>query len=451
MKISGIFKYILVALLFSASSSYAATLSGTKIGPSRTFTAPSGVGTVYTTTPLVETGLQALKAFGGNFNPINIAGIAGAMVVMHVLEDAVGNKAHVLPGQNSPGIAPDGWTGANSPPPTATAGSRICWEQVETSATCRSTIAEAGQAIAASYNPASYGTCMYIGNSGYTVEIYCDTGYHPFVNTHLSTTCAAGYIVQNGQCILNNPSAVMWPSDGVPTYQMQGGQLVGHPRDPDSVGVNPPALVREGEDQFGNPGHESITPNPDGGTTIRRREQTVNPQNGQPLTQETGIQTDANGVVTNHWQQTYNSTVNNTTVTNTTTTQAPTDVSALNKEATQLQIKDLLDPAKMTQPDTSTATQALETKMQDKANELLATDTNLSANPAATTGPVPFWEYASGTCYPKVLGTFRGTEITLATFCQIYDAHIRAWIVWVVGVFGMLHAWAVWRETVREL
>ena len=104
-----------------------------------------------------------------------------------------------------------------------------------------------------------------------------------------------------------------------------------------------------------------------------------------------------------------------------------------------------------TAPDQSTADAPINTAMQSTIDSVNNSSTNINSNPMATIQPTVYWSFASGQCYPLKLGTVMGMDVTLASFCTIYDTHIRAVMVWIIGVLGMLHAYSVWSETVREM
>jgi hypothetical protein len=41
-------------------------------------------------------------------------------------------------------------------------------------------------------------------------------------------------------------------------------------------------------------------------------------------------------------------------------------------------------------------------------------------------------------------------SVSLGHFCAIYDEHIKPLLIFVFGVFAVLHTFAFWTETIRQ-
>ena len=415
---------ILLSVLFSffivcPFSSYAAPLNATKIGA------------VWTTTPVAETAFQALQGFRGAFTPINLGMSVGTYVIISTIGDGINairaEMANPLPSANSPA----GWSNSETPPSVSS--------------------------ISNSYSPVGYsGTyasgqaaCNSVTSSSYIYEpgwcSYAASGYHAF-QVSITSSCPVGYTLSGGQCNLTNAAAVMYPSDGRSSVKPVLGVLTPNPRDPDNTGLQwSSPYTRTGTDTFNNPVSETITSNAANGIDYSRDTQGVNPATGEPMVQRDKYSTDANGQVTSTTSITYNnSTINNV---NTTAPTTPTDVALLSKESTQQQIKTLLTPPQ-TNPDISA--DPVTESVNPITESITAYDKSLSNNPAPMLNITPYWTYATGTCYPAVFDMGRFGSVSLDHFCAIYDEHIKPLLIFVFGVFAVLHTFAFWTETIRQ-
>lgn len=257
--------------------------------------------------------------------------------------------------------------------------------------------------------------------------------------------CADGYILDNQGliCLQSDTSAIKYPFDSRPSYIPTPNGIVADPRDPDNTSSGSlPMQDVVGTDSYGNPVRQSITSNPSGGVDIQRQTQSED-ANHNPIVQQDNISTNSFGKVT------HSSTIliGNTTIDNSTTT--PIDVSGLNKEATQLEIKKLLNPDPA--PDTSHTQDQLDQKMQDAKDIIINTSTDLSTPPFGVINPTHYWTYSSGQCNPITFDAGRFGTFSLASFCQIYDTHIRALLVFILWVGALVHAYYYWMSTLIEM
>lgn len=418
----------------------AAPFNATRIGPSTTYTTPPEVKPVFTTTPLAETAIQSLAAFRGAFNPINIAGTVGQVIVVNAIQDGINSLRAQIGVNNKNYPAPQGWTNSLTPPSTAVLSAK--WSGAA------GDVYDSPQSACASRNVNSI--AVFVSSTVYD----CQYNGGSIAATTLSSACPAGYTQSGSSCNLTSPTLVKWPSDGQPTYYQTPFGFALHPNDPDTSNQPTFPTSRTGTDQYGNPASEQITPNNIGGVDIVRREESVNPANGQPITHEIKITTNDFGVVTNVYETSYNSTLSNVSsssvITNNNSSSSNVDVSALNKESTQLEIKQKLT-VEDNQPQPATLVQPVEQKYTDKIAEVTSASTDLSNNPASQLTPVPYWTFASGSCYPVEFNAGLFGKVSFQSFCTIYDEHIRSLIVFMFGVWGVLHVFGYWSEMVKEL
>lgn len=165
-------------------------------------------------------------------------------------------------------------------------------------------------------------------------------------------SCSPGYALSQGYCTIIDPTAVKWPSDGVPTYvpTQDGSGIQPDPRDPDPAPASPsPSEILNPSaqyhpDPYGNPTLTQITPQPGGGYTIDQRVQTTN--NNQTMTTINNITINNNGNVVN---------ISSTTVPGSIEQASPAAVPVAqkiefpndyNREATQQQVLQKLDDIK---------------------------------------------------------------------------------------------------------
>lgn len=131
----------------------------------------------------------------------------------------------------------------------------------------------------------------------------------------ISYTCAAGYSTNgSGGCNLANPSAVLWPSDGIASVDSTGTGWQNNPQEQDNVTVPSGTTLFNNTyyDQFGNKVHEWATANSSGGTDFHQQVEITN--TSESSVQEQGVSTNSTGNVTNVWNIAYpNTTISNIT------------------------------------------------------------------------------------------------------------------------------------------
>jgi len=245
------------------------------------------------------TTFQALGAFRAN--PYALAATVGVGLALTAIEisDTSGSKADFLPGSAAnPPFTPAGWSTVETPPSTAPMGvsfSGAAPYYPSATQACSARCAATGKAMT---GVDGGGNCQCSG-TGWGPSYAAPTGYGACVS---------------GTCQLQTPSAVQWPSDGVPTYRPDPagtGNWVPHPRDPDVLsGVTPSGglTTREGKDQYGNPVREIVTVTPDKGSDYERHTESPNPTTGLPKVQVDKIHSDQNGNVTSATTQTMENT-----------------------------------------------------------------------------------------------------------------------------------------------
>jgi hypothetical protein len=469
-------KLIIMALFIIALPVNAITLSTTPIKPLVVYKPPAVPPSGFNTSILSGVGpvlLQAASGFRGQLTPFNVGAQAANILIgaplmygmMQGLQElqmqaGAGQATHTAPQTN---VSPT--SSGSTTWPTGT-GSCANNSQQNTISDCLAS----AQAQNSNYinihpvlNSFSGSSVIYafVGQLVWNGNTYPETGVGSTWTVSNASACSTGtlgsdgkcpapvscppgYVAQNNVCTIVDINAVMYPSDGKPSYIISGGQFIPDPRDPDIATDSPVMPVdRQGVDDYGNPVHERMVPNAQNGVDYTRETESVSPTSGEPLVQRDRITTNELGIVTGVYSTVYN----NTTVTNTNTTNI--DTSKLNQELTQQKIKDLLNPSE--NPDLETPKQALETKYGEATTEIQGSETNLSNNPAEKLSPVAYWTYASGTCYPATFDMGRYGSVSFDKFCQIYDEHIRMLLVFILGVYGMLHAFFYWAETVKEL
>lgn len=395
--------------------------------------------------------LGAVSSFKGAFTPVNVGMTLGTTLIAYGMMTAL-NELRIQAGANvpqytdpAPSVAvdtsSDSWYFNQSP---------FGWANCLQSSL---TLSGSGSSICAGYQ-SKVNACFAANNTPspptYTWNASaksCSSSAYtlPLVNT-APAACPSGYTAQADGCVQIGGVPVPYPSDGKPSWNIKFGadgtpQFVPDPRDPD-VATDPPQLEGVGQDQYGNPVSERVTPNKNGGITIVRETQSEHPTTHQPMTQRDVVATDSFGTVVQSTSTVYD----NSQVTNVSNN---IDTSMLAQEATQQQIKTLLDP--QTPPDLATVDQPVLDARTSFLQGVTGAQTTLDSNPASTVSPVAYWTYASGTCYPMEFDAGRLGIISLNRFCWIYDTYIKAVIIWVFGVWGMWHAFRYWAQTVKEM
>lgn len=181
---------------------------------------------------------------------------------------------------------------------------------------------------------------------------HCSTGTLSGTTCTVAGTCPVGYAVSQGFCTVVDPTAVKWPSDGIPFYvpSLDGGTLVADPRDPDVVPATPtPSQLQNPSgdyfpDPYGNPTSIQITPQVGGGYKIDQRVQTTN--NNQTSTTINNLTINNNGIVVDASSRTVTGPIVSASPTGTVANPSvdfPTDY---NREATQQQAVQKLDDIK---------------------------------------------------------------------------------------------------------
>ncbi|MBD9362716.1 hypothetical protein [Methylomonas fluvii] len=398
--------------------------------------------------------LSAASSFKGAFTPVNVGMTLGTTLIAYGMMTAL-NELRVQAGVNVPQYTPP----ESSVSPTGTptyqdsynwSSSNICGNRgayTTATGTTAAVCSEINTKIAWCYSVNGWGS--YTGTLTATSQGQCGGSGSYTLNykgTAPSAACPAGYNFVSGSCVLQTVDSVPYPSDGKPSWNIKfGGDgnpvFVPDPRDPD-VATDPPVLEQVGQDQYGNPVSERVTPNKNGGITIRRETQSEHPTTHQPIVQADTIATDSFGTVVQSTSTVYD----NSQVTNVSNN---IDTSMLAQEATLQQINDKLGEA--TEPDLTNIDQPVTDARAAFVAGISGSQTTLDSNPAASVSPVAYWTYASGSCYPLEWDAGRFGKVSLSNFCSIYDTYIKPLEIWVLGVFGMLHAWQIWRTTVSVI
>lgn len=250
----------------------------------------------------------------------------GSTIADVKVQDAANQAMRFAAGENVQGAdtTPPGWTDAVTPPTSytttltystnANVGGTTLGQESTFSAACTDFV----NAMNGSRSyPCTAGTCQ----SGSSDASHCYYGVPPGNINYYSLLitgsykCNTGYTASGSTCNLTGQAK--WASDNVPTmtYGMSGGVLVWNPSayDPDNTGLTPTQrFERTGTDSFGNPVHEDVSPNADGGIDYERDVQSPNPTTGQPVTTTDKVSTTNAGIVTSSTTNiTNNTTINN--------------------------------------------------------------------------------------------------------------------------------------------
>jgi hypothetical protein len=282
---------------------------------------------------------------------MNIGMFAGSYVIMSTIGDGINSlrvqMADPLPAAKSP----SGWTDSETPPANYVAGtiydygypdasssletSARLWMPYITNATCTSTSPVSFNCPQMPFSIISedVNSVLIQYSGGQTARIY------------KTINCVSGYVKSGSSCVISTPSAVQYPSDGIPTVKPVNGVLTPNSHDPDNAGISSGNISRTGTDSYGNPVSESISSNPSNGVDYKRDTQSVNPSTGEPVVQRDQYSTNSHGQVNSSTSVVYNnSTVSNV---NTSTTTAPAvDTSSLAKDATLTATNTKLDTIK---------------------------------------------------------------------------------------------------------
>lgn len=257
--------------------------------------------------------------------------------------------------------------------------------------------------------------------------------------------CPAGYGVQGGQCVLQDPSLVKWPADAIPTLRFddQGGWAP-HPRDPDPMPQNAdPAELAPGPsnvlqaDPLGQPLLQTMAPNPvsPGGFIYTQSLQTTN--NNQTYTTTNQITVNNAGSVVAATTRTSPGTIDTAAGTNP-QTPFPDDY---NKELTQQKIysgdgaQDAPDFAADVQTKAQLAEEAI-------TNQLEALPGQYASDKSSWFSWV--WTPPMGVC-TMPSDQIRGHTVSF-DLCP-YIEKIRDVIGWLFAVFG---TWVIYLELFRR-
>lgn len=400
--------------------------------------------------------LNSVSGFKGAFTPVNVGLAVGTSLIAYGVSTAL-NELRIQAGANVPQYT----NPSANIQMVNTDEYEVDWVAGNLGDGCAVSIHHSGttSSVCSSINSQrnSWYSCANAGSPGVQITPaplpnmgYCgvDGGGAAYVvlnHVGAPASCPAGYMPGGAGCTLISVSEVQYPSDGKPSYNIKfGGDGVPYlspdPRDPD-VAVDPPVLEQTGHDQYGNPASERVTANKQGGITVVRETQSEHPDTHTPMTQRDVLATDSFGTVT---QAT--STIYSTEITNVAN---DIDTSALAQESTLQQINNKLGEA--TAPDLANVDQPVTDARAAFIAGISGSQTTLDNNPAASVSPVAYWTYASGSCYPLEWDAGRFGKVSLSSFCSIYDTYIKPLEIWVLGVFGMLHAWQIWRTTVSVI
>lgn len=391
--------------------------------------------------PLATKSFQALSSFRGGFNPASAAITIGGGLMIMAIGDGI-NSLRLQAGATATLPPPPGWASSDSP--SATTAKIKTYKAINANLGGYFGDFSTGQQ-ACDASALTWGSGPSYPTFTYSVPNIC-SGYTGFVQ--VIDTCPNGYVNSGSICTLTTPTAVQWPSDGIPTLSNTGSGFTPNPRDPDN-GTTPSSSVqdRTGTDSYGNPVQETVQTNAESGIDYARKTQSQNSTTGQPSVQLDKFSTNSSGTIMSVTTANYeNSTITNINTNSVSTTTKPIDISTLNKESTQIQIKDLLTP-----PEQSPDLAAVDQPVQDAENGIISgitgVNTSLLSNPAATLSLPVYWSYASGTCYPADMDMGRFGSVSLSKFCNIYDEHIKPLLIF---VFGVLHVFSYWNLTIRE-
>jgi hypothetical protein len=380
--------FLLTTLIFGTAS--AITINQKNIGPI-SFQTIGGV-------PL--TAWSALSAFKSALNPITKAVVlyqgikAIAPSEVATLENnIISTLGYIIPGMElDHSYYPQDWSDPNTPPET----SNTTWKRNSTAisdpdADCKSRWPDS------SFNDlGTYGGC---------------SNQYGYLDTSYTKSCSSGYILQSGTCTLNDPDSAKWPSDGKPTIMKDlNKKWQNVNKDPDQLtdsGIGTDTITRSGTDPHGNPTQETITSNPDGSTTYTRKSETIDQTTGQPVTNTTNVQMDAQGNVTNITENNQNNTTLNNSTTNigngTGTTKLEIPPITVSGDGGQLN---------KTLPQTETADQAL-TRLKTH----LSTNTIIAPvlNPVSASGACPLF-------FSVNMGPFGNHSTNV--MCELYEIMI---------------------------
>lgn len=423
-------------------NSTAQRLSNAKVDtPTATFVGYStGAGVASALLPgAVDVALSAAE-----FGPISAAIVGLSMAYLAVKDD--NNSVTVMGGANQPSTSiPPSSTPATSPPTTQ------CFVNNTTTTTDCSTACQQsypndnnrnGPLYADSTNSCHYHNGDRIGGSvagAGTSTCPPNTTY----NSSLDICQSPAYNFTNNDGPVLKPSQYTSNGNGTTSFVPFGGSPVS-PSLPSSVDP----IQRTGVDENGNLVNETIAPNTQSGIDYTRQVQTTNSVTNAPQVNEFKLSTDQAGTVTAANTTVYNNSTLTTINNNKTTTQS-LDTSSLNQEATQQKILTQLSPTTM--PSVTDVDTDIQQDYNDTKTKIV-TDSGLTTAPTPELQPLTYWTYASGTCYPAQFSfAISGHTISfdLTNFCMMYDTHIKPVFVFLLGVLGMLHAIAYWREQIN--
>jgi hypothetical protein len=262
--------------------------------------------------------------------------------------------------------------------------------------------------------------------------------------------CPVGYSYSGGTCALSDESAVKWPSDAIDTYyDPNTGVWTPYPRDPDTGSISPPAtLPAYDEDEHGNKNKTTVTPQADGGVKTTQLTEGTNPQTGRTEVSKHEVTTNSAGDVVNYTYQVFENTtleqISNTTQVG--TIELPDDYA---REQTLQEVRDSLKVTPQSIP--ANLEDSLVAPLEGIQQEIENLTTDFPNNPAPDITVPPYWEYATGTCYPATWDVGRFGEVSLETFCEIYDDHVRGILDWMIAVWGVIYLYFYWGQVVKEI
>jgi hypothetical protein len=278
----------------------------------------------------------------------------------------------------------------------------------------------------------------------------CLTDIWPNGAIAYNATCPSGYVFSGGGCMLSNANDARWPNDFIPMYYDDGdGIWKPYPRDPDTGGPLPPAtLPSYDEDEYGNKNKTTVTPQSDGGTKTTQLTEGTNSQTGRTEVSKHEVTTNSAGDVINYTYQVFENTtleqVSNTTQVG--TIELPNDYA---REQTLQQVRDSLQVTPQSIP--SNLEDSLVSPLESIQSEIENLSSDYPTNPAPQITVPPYWEYATGTCYPASWDVGRFGEVSLEKFCDIYDDHVRGVLDWMIAVWGVIYLYFYWGQMVKEI
>jgi|GEM_PF-2515001 hypothetical protein len=364
---------------------------------------------------------------------------------------------NMLAGRNAVPPAVPGWADPATPPTPVSTVERFQVYQLFSNKfptggrdtkerACADGVEEFNSAYHGIYDPGTPNACKY-----YSDATGAQLGNLSFY--HMPGQCSTGYQYNSstGQCDLipGQEPFVQWPSDSIPTYYDDGdGVWKPYPRDPDVGGlINPPSTVSSNDqDENGNPNKITVKPQSDGGVQTTIQTEGVNSGMGTTEVSQHQITTDIFGNVVNYTYQVFENQTINQINTQTGTLQLPDDYA---REQTLQQVRDSLRVTPQSIP--ANLEDTLVAPLEGIQSEIENLSFDYPSNPAPQITVPPYWEYATGTCYPATWDVGQFGEVSLENFCQIYDDHVRGVLDWMIAVWGVIYLYFYWGQTAKEI